>query len=88
MLSAQTDATAGSPYLGLHPGRVLPRELFLNSSRDEDVAGHLQDAALIGLCFREANYSAVALEQEGEPSWALQGTRGSPCFMDEAPFMF
>lgn len=81
----------GTPYLCLHPGRVLPRELFLNSGRDEDVAGHLQDAALIGLCFREANYGAVALEQEGEPcwaqsaraehcplSWALQGTRAAP----------
>lgn len=49
-------------YLCLHPGCILPCELLLNSSRDEDVAGHLQDAAIIGLCFWEANYGAVALE--------------------------
>lgn len=49
-------------YLCLHPGSILPCELLLNSGRDEDVAGHLQDAAITGLCFWEANYGAMALE--------------------------
>ena len=53
---------ASGLYLCSHPRRVLPRELLLNSGRDEDVAGHLQDAAVTGLCFREADYGAVALE--------------------------
>lgn len=53
---------ASGLYLCLHPGCILPRELLLNSCRDEDVTGHLQDAAIIGLCFREAYYGAMALE--------------------------
>lgn len=63
LLSHTETGPAGTGlYLCLHQGCILPCELLLSSSRDEDVKGQLQDVAIIGLCFWEANYGSVALK--------------------------
>lgn len=47
--------------LGFDVRSVLPGQLLLSGSRDEDVTVCLQDATIIGLSIREAHNSTMLL---------------------------